>query len=261
MLPGLRNILVGEPDFVEGVDAVIHGHRLDFVRQAIDFPVDHAIGDHAGKEIVARGLLHERRQIEQHAAVVVAQEIAGADDEEVRTRSRSECGRQLGAVHVGVVRHVDEFDLDLVAVVPALDHVLEPFVLSRDAASRRVELPELQRLRSEAAGNVGKSRDRRRRYAAGEDGSAAWASTRRAYFVCVADHGSFLLMRIVCTLKTASPPSVSLARKHRPSALFRPSVRLGEGLARFPGRLVDTSINDGVSDVSFSHDNPDVKKS
>ena len=118
LVPGLGNVLLGQPDLLEGVDAVIHRHRLDFIGEAVDLAVDHAVGDDARKKVVARALLHERRQVEQHAAVVVAQEIAGADDEEVGARARRESGRQLGAVHVGVVWHVDELDLHLVAVVP-----------------------------------------------------------------------------------------------------------------------------------------------
>ena len=68
-----------------------------------------------------------------------------------------ERGRQFCSVHVGVVGDVDEFDLLVMRGVPAGDHVLEPFRLRGDAASRRIKLPELQRLRGMAPGDVRKA--------------------------------------------------------------------------------------------------------
>jgi hypothetical protein len=142
LLPGLGNVVVGKSGLLEGVDAVVHRHRLDLVREAVDLAVDHAIGDYVREKVVPRRLLHERRQVEQDAAIVIAEEIARADDEKIGPRAGRESGRQLGAVHVGVVRHINELDLHVVAIVPGLDDILVPFLLRRNAASGRVELPE-----------------------------------------------------------------------------------------------------------------------
>ena len=87
-----------------------------------------------------------RRQVEQHAAIVVAQEIAGADDEDVRTLAGGERGRELGAVHVFVVRR------RIRARPSARGCRSSRRPSSRttatcgfDVAAGRIELPELQR--------------------------------------------------------------------------------------------------------------------
>ena len=114
--------------------------------------VDHAVRDDTREKVVARALLHEGRQIEKHAAIVVAEEVAWADDEKIGTRARCEGSRQLCAIHVGAVWHIHELDLHLVTIVPALSQIGEPFVLRSNPAAGSIELPELQSLRREAPG-------------------------------------------------------------------------------------------------------------
>ena len=51
LVPGLRHVVLVEPGLLEGLDRVVHGHRLDLHRDAVDLAVDHAVGDHAFGEI------------------------------------------------------------------------------------------------------------------------------------------------------------------------------------------------------------------
>ena len=83
-----------------------------------------------------------RGQVRQHAAVVVPEEVARADQEEVRALTGLERGLQRLAVEVLLAGDVARLDLDVVVLVPLVADVEEPLALRVLVVGRPVEVPE-----------------------------------------------------------------------------------------------------------------------
>lgn len=168
LVPGLRDVGLAQAGVLEGLDAVVDRHRLDLHRQAEQAVIDQPGGD-GGVVIVGADLGRDiGGEVQERTAIVVAQEVAGADQEDVGPLAGGEGGLQLGAVDVLRGRDVFQLDLGLLAVVPALHRVLEPLHLAGHGAAGGVELPELQR----SVGRPGARQIRHRQQAAADEGGS-----------------------------------------------------------------------------------------
>ena len=150
------------PASLPGFLVVVHGHRLDFHRQTEDLAIDDPRASTSGKKSSIASFVHERRQVLQHAAVVVAEEVARADDEEIGTLAARRTPSAVWCRPCNRYSARRRARPSLALGVPAVDAVLEPLFLALHPPTRSVELPELQRIALRGGGAAADDRQRAR---------------------------------------------------------------------------------------------------